>query len=123
MKSIYLVAYYFQRPANQRVRTNRAGWQRNQANVSWDEQVALTKNLKNRDLTTAKVILDLANQRVVKNDWRVGQEFSELYNYFEQSYPEYTTKIMEQLRPQYTVSVPAGAPITTINTSSTISSV
>lgn len=123
MKSIYLVAYYFQRPSGNRVRTNRAGWQRNQSNVSWDEQVALTKNLKNRDITMAKVILDLANQRVIKNDWRSGQDFAQLYKYFEQGYPHYTTKIMEQIRPEYSVSVPANAPVKTIDTSGSISSV
>lgn len=115
MKSIYLVAYYFQKPSNPRVKTSRPGWMNSTDNVSWDEQVSLTRNLKNRDFSTAKIILDLANRRVIKNGWSNGQDFDALYTYFEGSYPDYTTKVMEKLHPPVEVK--------TIDTSSTISSV
>lgn len=125
MKPIYLVAYYFQKPANPRVKTARPGWMKEQNNVSWDEQVGITRYLKNRDITTAKVILDLANRKVVKNDWKRGQEFDELFEYFHRGYPEQTTKIMEQLHPEF--SQPAvtvsSEPVRTIDTSNSISSV
>lgn len=100
MKSIYLVAYYFQKPA-ERVRTNRSGWMKNRDNLVWDEQVAVSRNLKNRDLTTAKIILDLANKRVLKNDWLNNRNFDDLFTYFSKGYPQYTKEIMEKLDPGY----------------------
>jgi len=100
MKSIYLVAYYFQKPA-ERVRTNRSGWMKNRDNLIWDEQVAVARNLKNRDITTAKIILDLANKRVIKNDWLNNRNFDDLFTYFSKGYPQYTKEIMEKLDPGY----------------------
>lgn len=100
MKSIYLVAYYFQKPA-QRVRTNKPGWMENRNNLVWDEQVAVTRNLKNRDLTTAKIILDLGNKRVLKNDWLNNRNFDDLFTYFSKGYPQYTKEVMQQLDPGY----------------------
>lgn len=101
MKSIYLVAYYFQKPASNRVKTAKPGWMKETNNVSWDEQVAITRNLKNRDLTMSKIILDLANKRVVRNSWRSETGFNELFKYFSGNYPEQTRGIMMQLDPAY----------------------
>lgn len=120
MKPIYLVAYYFQKP-QARVKTQLPGWMKNVENISWDEQVALTKNLKNRDLSQGKVILDLVNQRIVKNGWGDKNSFDELYRYYEGNYPQYTKDIMAQInaaRPTLTIS----EPVRTIDTSGTISS-
>lgn len=124
MKPIYLVAYYFQKPANHRVKTNHAGWMKDQKNVSYDEQVGITRYLKNRDITSAKIILDLANQRVVKNDWNRDRDFNDLFEYFQRGYPEQTTKIMEQLHPKLNSSVPAiTESVRSIDTSGSIRSV
>ena len=101
MKSIYLVAYYFQKPAHDRVKTGRPGWMKDAANTSWDEQVAITRNLKNRDITMSKIILDLANKKIVRNAWRSGADFDELFKYFNGNYPEQTRGIMLQLDPAY----------------------
>lgn len=101
MKSIYLVAYYFQKPANHRVKTTRPGWMKDAANTSWDEQVAITRNLKNRDITMSKIILDLANKKIVRNAWRSETDFDELFRYFNGNYPEQTRGIMLQLDPAY----------------------
>lgn len=118
--SIYLVAYYFQKPAHSRVRTQRAGWMKQNNNVSWDEQVAITKNLRNRDLTTARIILDMSAQRVVKNGWDNSRTFDELYDYFSTNYPQYTREIMERVNPAY-LAARNPAPVE-IPTSGTISS-
>jgi hypothetical protein len=120
MKPIYLVAYYFQKP-RERVKTQIPGWMKNADNISWDEQVALTRNLKNRDITQSKVILDLVNQQVIKNGWNDRTNFDELYQYYERSYPQYTRDIMKQITTNKTTVVPTES-IRTIDTSGTISS-
>lgn len=121
MKSIYLVAYYFQRPSGPRVKTNRAGWLNEEKNSSWDEQVSLTKSLSNRDITTAKIILDLANQQVVKNGWLNNRDFDDLFRYFQAGYPNYTTKVMQEINPNYLR--PLESSVKTIDTSGSISSI
>jgi hypothetical protein len=97
MRNIYLVAYYFKRPRDNRVRTQIAGWQNNQNNVSYDEQVAVTHSLRKRDETMASIILDMVNRRVVKNRWQSGRSFDELLDYFAKSYPQHTTELMRSI--------------------------
>lgn len=100
-KSIYLVAYYYQKPLDRRVKTNKAGWMKNPQNVSYDEQVALTKVLKNKDLERAKIILDMTKKIVIRNGLADNRNFDDLFVYFSKGYPEQTKKVMEQLDPEY----------------------
>lgn len=99
-KSIFLVAYYFMRP-QARVRTQVKGWMQAEKNMQFDEQVAVTRRLKNSDQTTAKVILDLSKKSVVRNGWGSTEAFDELFKYFHASYPKYTTEVMSMLDPAY----------------------
>lgn len=99
-KSIFLVAYYFMRP-QARVRTQVKGWMQAEKNMQFDEQVAVTKRLKNSDRTTAKIILDLSKKSVVRNGWGSTEAFDELFKYFHASYPKYTTEVMAMLDPAY----------------------
>lgn len=101
MKSIYLVAYYVMRPKTKRIRTHQANWQQRPDAVSYDEQVAITPALKNRDLSMAKIILDFAKKRVVKNDFVRGRTFDELFMYFMAGYPDQTKSVMAQIDPAY----------------------
>lgn len=121
MKSIYLVAYYYQKP-KARVKTTKPGWKNNSENISWDEQVTVTRVLKNRDLTMAKVILDLVNRRVVRNAWSPDRDFDELYRYFEKGYPEQTTTVMKQIEAVKPKSI-SELPTRIIDTSGSISSI
>jgi len=99
-KSIFLVAYYFMRPQS-RVQTQVKGWMQTEKNMQFDEQVAVTRRLKNSDQTTAKVILDLSKKSVVRNGWGSTEQFDELFKYFHASYPKYTTEVMAMLDPVY----------------------
>jgi hypothetical protein len=122
---MYLVAYYFQKPKHNRVRTQIAGWQKQAGTTAYDEQVAVTRNLRNKDYTTAKIILDFKNKRVLKNDWGGSKDFTEMFKYFHHSYPQYTTPVMQLLDPEFlSVHFPAPEtqPVQTIDTSGTISS-
>jgi len=122
---LYLVAYYFQRPKHNRVRTNKAGWQNQPNAVSYDEQVAITKNLNNRDITMAKVILDMVNKKIVKNGWMSSADFDQMFAYYYGNYPQYTKEVMQQLDPSYLnkFGTAAQTPVKTIDTSGSISSV
>lgn len=123
MKSIYLVAYYYQKPKTTRVRTSRAGWMKDENNVAWDEQVAISRNLKTKDITTAKIILDLAKKQVVRNGWLNQRSFDDLFQYFQKGYPQYTTEIMNQIDPTYlNPQRVADQPVRVLDTSTTLSS-
>lgn len=127
MKTLYLVAYYYQKPANNRVKTQLKDWMKKPNSVSLDEQVALTRNLKPKDISMAKIILDLGNKKVVRNSWNSDNSFEQLFLYFHKGYPQYTKDVMLQIDPDYYNNLFAPAArdqaVTTIDTSSTISSV
>ena len=99
MRNLYLVAYYYQRPDNPRVRTQIPGWMKQEGNLSWDEQVQMTTRLRNRDHSMAKVILDLGKKTVVKNSWDSGKSFDELFEYYRKNYPKYTEELATKLYP------------------------
>lgn len=61
---------------------NHAAWQNN-------EELKCSKNLKTRDLTEASVILDVAQQKVVKDRFDSGREFQELFEYYMSNYADY----------------------------------
>lgn len=99
-ESLYLVAYYTLRPAN-RVKTQIKGWMEDSSNVQYDEQVAITRRLKNNDRSMAKIILDMTNKKIVRNGWGTDVNFDDMFKYFSKSYPEYTYRIMASLDPEY----------------------
>ena len=53
-----------------------------------NEAFVLSKSVKNRDLQEAAVILDIANEKVVKNRFN-DRPFNELWTYYIQHYGEY----------------------------------
>lgn len=97
---IYLVAYYSMHP-QRRSQTQVKGWMNQPDSVQYDEQVAITRRLKNNDITMAKIILDMTNKKVVRNGWGTTMEFDELFKYFANGYPQYTYKVMGELDPEY----------------------
>lgn len=118
-KSIYLVAYYYQKPRDRRVKTNRAGWMNNSQNYTFDEQVSLTNVLKNKDLERAKIILDMSKKTVIRNGWVDNRNFDDLFMYFSNGYPDQTKKVMEQIDPDYLNKLfpKQVVPLSTIDTS------
>lgn len=103
-KSVFLVAYYYMKPQN-RVKTQIKGWSENQNNIRYDEQVTISRKLKNRDIETSKIILDLKNKKVVKNGWGNSKTFDELFEYYLNGYPQYAATIMSELDPDYLVKI------------------
>lgn len=86
---MYLVAYYYQKPAHDRVRTTKAGWMKQPGSMAWDEQVALTIRLKNKDISMAKVILDLRGRKVVRNSLNDNRDYDGLFDYYVKNYPQH----------------------------------
>lgn len=95
--SIYLVAYYMMKPKHSRVNTSIKGWMNNPDNVAYDEQIAVVTKLKNKDLNTAKVILNLSNCSVYRNNWSDNRSFDELFEHFYTGYQKYLDPVIAQL--------------------------
>jgi hypothetical protein len=63
-----------------------------QNNWQNNEEVRCVKNLKTRDLTEASVVLDVANEKVIKNRFNENTDFGELYKYYLSHYADYINK-------------------------------
>lgn len=96
-KSVYLVAYYTIKPKTSRVNTSQKGWMDNQDNVAWDEQISIATRLKTKDLTMAKVILDLQGRTVYRNSWNNGKGFDDLFEHYYNGYQKYLDPVIKQL--------------------------
>jgi hypothetical protein len=97
-KPIYLVAHYYLKP-QRGVNTSKAGWQKQEGAIRYDEQVEITRGLK-KNADTAKLILDLSNKTVYRNGF-TEQPFDVLFKYFYSGYNNYITQIMTQLDAPY----------------------
>lgn len=98
-KSIYLIAYYYAKPKIKH--TNKAGWMDNPKNIQYDEQVAIARKLKSKDITTAKVILDITNRSVYRNSWKTEANFDELFEHYYEGYKKYLDPVIEELGYEY----------------------
>lgn len=96
-KKMYLVAFYYMRPRHQRVRTNVPGWIKDEQNISWDEQIAITTKLKDRDYASGKIILNLSDRVVLTNGWTGSRDFDELFDHFYKNYKNDLHKIATEL--------------------------
>jgi len=115
-RKTYLVAFYYMRPKNQRVRTNVPGWIKDQNNITWDEQIAITTKLKNNDLTTAKIILNLTDKSVLINGWNGQKDFDELFDHYYKHYRKDLDPVVTQLGYFNSPAAPADLPIQTVST-------
>jgi len=88
MAKMFIVAKYPQTLRNPKdssktaIGKNHSAWQNN-------EEVKCVKNLKTKDQTEASVILDVANERVLKNRFNENMDFEELYKYYLEHYSDY----------------------------------
>jgi hypothetical protein len=98
--NIYLVARYITRPRDPR-KTHISGYMKDPNNYQYDEQVQITSRLRNQDLYTAKIILNLSNKTVDKNSFNDLKKFDELFKYFFKGYHKYITEVMVKLDAEY----------------------
>ena len=96
----YIIAYYYMRPKRQ-ASTQIAGWSKDAKNLMYDEKVTVAKRLSKADQSMAKIILDVGNKSVVRNGWQNDLSFDQLFAYFHEGYPKYTTDLMSAFDPEY----------------------
>ena len=99
-QNIYLVANYVTKPKDPR-RTHIPGYMKDPANHQYDEQVQISARLRQKDITTAKVIINLSTKTVEKNSFNNNKDFKELFKYFFTGYHKYVTTVMAQLDAEY----------------------
>lgn len=99
-KSIYLVAHYVTRPKNPKM-THIPGYMKDPANHQYDEQVQVSTRLRSKDITGAKIIMNLSEKQVQTNVFNGNKNFDELFKYFFKGYHKYITDVMVQLDAEY----------------------
>jgi hypothetical protein len=87
-KNIYLTAKYTAKPKNKQ-QTSQKGYMSNPDNVQYNEQVTIVRGLKSRDYQYQQVILNLTEEKIVKNTYNTGITFEESFKYFYDGYSEY----------------------------------
>ncbi len=99
-RSIYLVAHYSAKPKNP-AKTHIPGYMKDPANVRYDEQVHISTRLRPKDITGAKIIMNLSEKSVQTNVFNGNKDFDELFKYFFKGYHKYITDVMVQLDAKY----------------------
>ena len=85
--NIYLVAQYVAQPRNPR-QTVQAGYMNDPNNVKFDERVFVARGWRERYLQS-HVILDLTEERVLKNSFRTEKTFEEIFKHFYEGFGDY----------------------------------
>ena len=99
-QNIYLVAHYVTKPRDPR-KTHIPGYMKDPANHQYDEQVQLSTKVRQKDINTAKIIMNLSTKQVEKNSFNGNKEFNELFKYFFKGYHKYITEVMSKVDPEY----------------------
>lgn len=99
-QKIYLIANYVTKPRDPR-KTHIPGYMKDPANFQFDEQVQISTRVRSKDISTAKVIMNLSDKIVDKNSFNSNKDFNELFKYFFKGYHKYVTEVMSKLDPEY----------------------
>ena len=92
---IYLLATYVARPKNPR-QTSRAGYITNPDNIQYDENLEIVRGWRDRYIKYS-VVLDLTNERVIKNSFQTGKTFEELFKHYHEGFSEYIEQTVNEL--------------------------
>ena len=89
------MATYVARPKNPR-QTSRAGYMQDPNNIQYDENVAIVRGWRDRYMQQS-VVLDLTNEKVVKNSFTPGKTFEELFKHYHEGFGEYIEQTVNDL--------------------------
>ncbi len=89
--SVFLVASYHMHPVNKN-KTSIKHYLSLEENCNWEEKIEVVTKIKPRHLTNCKVILDIVNERIVKNAFRLEENRT-----YEDFITHYYSKHKEQL--------------------------
>ena len=92
---IYLLATYVARPKNPR-QTSRAGYITDPNNIQYDENLEIVRGWRDRYMKYS-VVLDLTNEKVVKNSFQTGKTFEELFTHYHEGFGEYIEQTVNDL--------------------------
>lgn len=70
------------------VQTHISGWMNDNKNIQWDEAFKMSSGLKDKDLLESQVILDIDDNKIVKN-WKSGETYEKLMEYYLKHYAKY----------------------------------
>ncbi len=93
--NIYLIANYVARPKNPR-QTSQPGYMKDPNNIQYDEQVFIARGFRDRYLQNS-IVLDLSEERVIKNSFTSGKSFNELFSHFHEGFGEYIEQTVNDL--------------------------
>jgi hypothetical protein len=93
--SIYLIAKYTGMPKDPR-QTSKPGYMKNSENIHYDEQVYISRGIRQKDLQN-QVVLNLTEQKIVKNTFKTGATFEEAFTHYYEGYAEYIDDCVTQL--------------------------
>lgn len=93
--SIYLIAKYTGMPKDPR-QTAKPGYMKNPENIHYDEQVYISRGIRQKDLQN-QVVLNLTEQKIVKNTFKTGATFEEAFTHYYEGYAEYIDDCVTQL--------------------------
>ena len=94
-KNIYLIAKYTGLPKDPS-RTHEKGYISDPSNITYDEQVYITRGLRDQDVKN-QVILNLTEEKIVKNIFNPGSNFEELLVHFVDGYGDYINDCVNKL--------------------------
>ena len=92
---IYLLATYVSRPKNPR-QTSRAGYITDPDNMQYDENLEIVRGWRDRYMKYS-VVLDLTNEKVIKNSFRTEKTFEELFKHYHEGFGEYIEQTVNEL--------------------------
>jgi hypothetical protein len=93
--NIYLIAKYTGMPKDPK-RTNQPGYMLDPNNIHYDEQVYIARGMRQKDLQN-QVVLNLTEEKIVKNTFNPGKTFEEVFTHFYEGYSEYIGDCVNQL--------------------------
>jgi len=98
-KSVFLITTYVRTPTDK------------QGNRRYDEIVGFTHKIRNSDLKSCHVIIDLVNKSVVKcsisedNETFGCKSFEDIYKYFQTHYPEAIQSVETAIAKSNTITI------------------
>lgn len=93
--NIYLIASYTGRPKDPK-QTAKPGYIKDSENMQYDEQVYLTRGIRSKDLKN-QVVLNLTEQKIVKNTFKSGATFEEAFTHFYNGYADFIDDSVNKL--------------------------
>lgn len=95
-KDLHLLAYYAITPKNPQFCV-RKGYIKDPNNINYEESINITRGLRDKDIASTSVILNLSQQKVVRNVFNDNRDFASLLAHFQQGYPQYINPVVAAL--------------------------